>query len=257
MPFINSLYNLWPNGDQKIPGLRDGIAASATSVFAKYGIDSPLLIAHVMAQISHECGAGHDVVENLSYSAKRMHEVWPTRFASVADALPYANDPRALGNKVYNGRMGNKIGSNDGYTYRGRGGSQTTGRDGYERVKRATGLDVVSNPDLILKPDNFLLCAVADFVACGCVPYAKTDDIAGVSAMLNVGKIVPTSKIVGFKERKEWLEKWKEADLTLSKTVAKVPDPPTPKPVSPASDPKGSVIGAFFNALMIMLGKKK
>jgi hypothetical protein len=38
--FINTLYNLWPNGDEKVAGLRDGIALSASSVFAKYGIDS-------------------------------------------------------------------------------------------------------------------------------------------------------------------------------------------------------------------------
>jgi hypothetical protein len=58
-----------PVGDQKIPGLRAGIVAAAPLVFAKYGITTPLLVAHVMAQISHECGAGHDVVENLNYSA--------------------------------------------------------------------------------------------------------------------------------------------------------------------------------------------
>ncbi|MEA2818403.1 MAG: putative chitinase [Bradyrhizobium sp.] len=73
MALINTLYNLWPNGDGKIPGLRDGIAASAQAVFAKYGITTPLLIAHIMAQISHECGARHDVVENLSYTARRWH----------------------------------------------------------------------------------------------------------------------------------------------------------------------------------------
>jgi predicted chitinase len=30
------------------------------------GITTPLLAAQLMAQISHECGAGHDVVENLN-----------------------------------------------------------------------------------------------------------------------------------------------------------------------------------------------
>jgi putative chitinase len=58
MTFINTLYNLWPNGDIRIPGLRDGIAKAADTVFPKYGITSDLLIAHVMAQGSLECGAG-------------------------------------------------------------------------------------------------------------------------------------------------------------------------------------------------------
>jgi putative chitinase len=50
MAFINTLFNLWPHGDDKIPGLRDGIAASADDVFRKYNIHSNLIIAHVMAQ---------------------------------------------------------------------------------------------------------------------------------------------------------------------------------------------------------------
>jgi hypothetical protein len=134
MSFINSLYNLWPNGDERVPGLRDGIAISALTVFPKYGITTPLLIAHVMAQVSHECGAGHDVIENLNYSATRIRQVWPSRFATVEAAAPYANNPQKLANKVYNGRLGNRVGSNDGWNFRGRGGSQTTGRDGYKRV---------------------------------------------------------------------------------------------------------------------------
>lgn len=202
--FINILYNLWPNGDERIKGLRDGIAASSEGTFKKYGIDSPLLIAYVMAQISHECGAGHDVIENLNYSAPRMIKVWPSRFPTVESALPYAFNPQKLANKVYNGRMGNKINSNDGWSFRGRGGSQTTGREGYERVKKQTGLDVVGNPDILIDPEYFLDCAVSDFVNCGCLPFAKKDDIFNVTKKLNGGTI-------GLAERKVWLARWKKS----------------------------------------------
>lgn len=58
MAFINTLYNLWPDGDKLIPGLRDGMAAAAPGVFEKYDFDSNLVIAHLMAQISWECEAG-------------------------------------------------------------------------------------------------------------------------------------------------------------------------------------------------------
>lgn len=204
MAFINTLYNLWPNGDEKVSGLRDGIAASAQSVFAKYGINSPLLAAHLMAQVSHECGAGHDVVENLNYTAERMTEVWPSRFPSIASAQPYAHNPKALSNKVYNGRMGNKVGSDDGYNFRGRGGSQTTGREGYEGVAKRTGLDVVNNPDILIDPDHFLECAVSDFINCGCLPFAKADDVLNVTKRLNGGTI-------GLAERRQWLARWKAA----------------------------------------------
>src|SRR6266852_4315904 len=146
MTFLNILYNLWPNGDERITVLRNGIAASADDVFAKYGISSNLLIAHVMAQISHECGAGHEVIENLNYSPQGLRKTWPNRFPTLDSALPYAHNPQRLANYVYNGRMGNKVNSNDGFDFRGRGGSQTTGREGYGRVKKQTGLDVVSSP---------------------------------------------------------------------------------------------------------------
>lgn len=204
MAFINTLYNLWPNGDEKVKGLRDGIAASAESIFSKYGITSPLLVAHVMAQISHECGAGHDIVENLNYSAERMKQVWPGRFRTVESALPFAHNPQALANKVYNGRMANRPGSNDGWDFRGRGGSQTTGREGYERVKKQTGLDVVSHPDILIDPEFFLQCAVSDFVNCGCLPFAKADDVENVTKKLNGGKI-------GLAQRINWLARWKAA----------------------------------------------
>ena len=204
MSFINTLYNLWPNGDEKVSGLRDGIAESADAVFKKYGIDSPLVIAHIMAQISHECGAGHDVIENMNYNARRIPQVWPSRFPTLTSAMPYAHDPRKLANKVYNGRMGNVAGTDDGYNFRGRGGSQTTGREGYERVKKQTGLDVVNNPDILIDPKHFLECAVSDFINCGCLPFAHNDNCEMVTKRLNGG-------LIGFKEREVWLAKWKKA----------------------------------------------
>jgi putative chitinase len=246
MPFINTLYNLWPNGDEKIPGLRDGIATSAPAVFQKYGIDSPLLIAHVMAQISHECGAGHDVVENLNYTAGRMMQVWPSRFPTMATAAPYAGNPRALANKVYNGRMGNAAGSDDGWNFRGRGAAQTTGREGYARLAKATGLDVVNHPDLVNDPQRFLECGVADFILCGCLPFAKADDVLNVTRRLNGGTI-------GLAQRQQWLAKWKAAlgtapvvftpaAATKAPAPSIAPAPPViPKPPEIKLPPPGQV----------------
>jgi putative chitinase len=209
MAFINTLYNLWPDGDRHIPGLRDAMAKSADAVFAKYGITSPLLVAHVMAQGSLECGAGLEVEENLSYSAARMTQVWPSRFPTSGAALPYAHNPRALANKVYNGRMGNALNSNDGWNYRGRGFSQTTGREGYVRLmnflaKKSVTLDLLNHPELVNAPEHFLECGVADFILCGCLPWAKADNIVQVTKHLNGG-------YTGLSDRIAWLRRWKAA----------------------------------------------
>lgn len=201
---------MWPNGDEHIPGLRKAIAETSERVFQKYGITTPLQVAHLMAQVSHECGAGHDVVENLSYSARRMTQVWPSRFPSVASAIPYANNPRKLANNVYGSRMGNHRGTDDGYNFRGRGASQTTGRDGYARLAQKTGLDLLNDPDLVNDPDHFLECGVADFIICGCLPYCSPKpglpdgDIRGVTHHLNGG-------YVGLSQRQAWFAKWKAA----------------------------------------------
>jgi putative chitinase len=69
--------------------------------------------------------AGTEVVENLDYTAKRIMAVWP-KPPTLVSALPYADNPQKLASKTYNGRMGNRTGSDDGWNYRDRGGTQTT-----------------------------------------------------------------------------------------------------------------------------------
>ena len=204
MAFINTLYNLWPHGDSVIPGLRDGIAASARTVLPKYGINSNLVLAHLMAQISLECGAGTEVVENLNYSAQRMMQVWPSRFPTYVSAIPYAHNPRLLANKVYNGRMGNEPNSNDGWSFRGRGATQTTGRDGYHLLGTKLGRDLAAAPDTLNDPANFLECGVADFILCGCLPWAILDNVTQVTKRLNGG-------YTGLSDRIAWLHWWKAA----------------------------------------------
>ena len=144
------------------------------------------------------------MIENLNYSAGRMTQVWPSRFPNASSAAPYAHNPRALANKVYNGRMGNRAGSDDGWNFRGRGAVQTTGRDGYRRLAATTGLDVVTHPDLVNDPARFLKCGVADFVNCGCLPFARKDDVRGVTKRLNGG-------YVGLRDREAWLSRWKRS----------------------------------------------
>lgn len=80
--------------------------------------------------------------ENMNYTAPRIRKVWPKR----PEAVKFAGDPRGLANCVYNGRLGNRVGSDDGWIYRGGGIDQTTGRDNYEK------LGITDAPDKILKP---------------------------------------------------------------------------------------------------------
>lgn len=87
--------------------------------------------------------------ENLSYSAGRLRQVWPNRFPTLTAASRYARQPRALANKVYNGRMGNRVSSDDGWLYRGNGLGQITGRDNHQKWGDRLGVDLIGNPQLL------------------------------------------------------------------------------------------------------------
>lgn len=101
-------------------------------------------LAAILSEAYHETGGRmQPISENLNYSAKRMTQVWPSRFPTVASAKPYANNPQKLANKVYGGRLGND-GPNDGWLYRGRGLAQITGNANYAKFGLAENPDAAS-----------------------------------------------------------------------------------------------------------------
>ena len=111
---------------------------------------SPKRGAHLLGQAAHESGNFMISEENLNYRASTMCRVWPSRFASEAEAEPYAMNPQKLANKVYNGRMGNKIGSNDGWLFAGKGFIQLTGKDNVRAFAEHIGRDsLVDDPSPI------------------------------------------------------------------------------------------------------------
>ena len=104
--------------------------------------------AHLLGQASHESGGLKITRENLNYSAETMCKVWPSRFKSVAEAAPYARNPKALADKVYSGRMGN--GEGEGHIWIGRGFLQLTGKDNYRSFASDMRLpEVMENPSLV------------------------------------------------------------------------------------------------------------
>jgi putative chitinase len=111
----------------------------------KTDYSDPRWLAYILATAHHETGAKFaPVEENLNYSAKRLTQVWPSRFPTLAAATPYANNPQKLANKVYGGRMGN-VGPDDGWRYRGRGFVQVTGKDNYSKYGLADDPDSASH----------------------------------------------------------------------------------------------------------------
>lgn len=102
------------------------------TICPKYGISTTDIFEEFIANLAEECGEFTHFEENLSYSAKRMTEVWPHRFPSVDVAKDYVHNPQALANRAYGARkdLGN-VQPNDGWNFRGGGPIQLTGRYNY------------------------------------------------------------------------------------------------------------------------------
>lgn len=238
------LRKLWPGAPDV---MIDAIVARLPIVFVKHEINTSLRIAHFMGQISHESGGGTIIEESLNYTtAARIAAVWPSRFTPES-AQAYTRNARLLANKVYNGRMGNRIGTDDGYNFRGRGLLQITGRESYQTIGQLCGLDLVGNPSLAHAPENALEVAAAEFVHLGCLPFCDKDDLRGVTKRVNGGYI-------GLDSRRAWLTKWKLAlpglPGRLPESPADVSDldkqkPRAADPDNPPSTPHGKAGGAI------------
>jgi putative chitinase len=182
--------------------------ANAQPVLDQFGIsESPLRMAHFMAQVLHECGGLTIQFENLNYSAERLPKVWPSRFQPTGPLNPnaYAHNPQKLANEVYGRRMGNTA-PGDGFAYRGRGLLQLTGKDSYreatEILRRSfsDAPDFVQAPDEVISADWCVKVAAAEWQQKGCNEKADADSITQVTKAINGG-------LIGLAERKEWLRR--------------------------------------------------
>jgi len=151
------LSTLWPHA--KLPVIQ-GISGSSVDAFAKYPMTVPEL-QDFFAQCSEETGGGMAFVESGHYSAERAHQVWPNLFPTAQSAQVIVGDEKALFNRTYGGRMGNREGTDDGYDFRGQGMIQLTGRDWFLRVGMDTGLDLINHPELAASPSTMLVCALS------------------------------------------------------------------------------------------------
>lgn len=112
-----------------------------------------------LPQILHEFSMLERTEENLLYTTpERLCAVWPSRFKTLADAVPYVCAPQKLANLVYGGRMGNTE-PGDGWLYRGR--PMLTGKGTYGRVGDLIGQDLLGMPHLIEQPHYALIAAIA------------------------------------------------------------------------------------------------
>lgn len=159
------------------------VAKAVEDQRAEYRVVTAKRVAHFMAQVAHESAWFTRLTEDLSYSAKRIGEVWP-RLASRSAAL--AHNPEALANAAYGGRLGNgDEATGDGWKFRGRGLIQITGRDNYLAFGAKVGVDLERHPDVAADPVEASRLALAYWNATGCNDRADFGDVEGITRRIN------------------------------------------------------------------------
>lgn len=184
----------------------------------EFEINTPQRIAGFLAQTSHESGGYTMLTENLNYRAATLAACWPNRFAELGkDKKPkrdakgaliptkvahsIAGKPELIANMVYSSRMGNGAPqTGEGWKFRGRGLKQLTGKDNYARCGRDLGVDLVSNPDLLLEPIYAARSAGWFWKVNKISEYADNNDIKGMTKKINGG-------FIGLKERQDLYNK--------------------------------------------------
>jgi putative chitinase len=180
----------------------DAVAAACQ----EFNIDIPQRIAGFLSQCAHESGGFERLQENLNYSADGMAGIWPRRFAILGPdnkpvkkegknqpnkfALALHRKPEMIANVVYSNRMGNgPTESGEGWLYRGRGLKQLTGKDNHRACSAGLGVDLVSNPDLLLEPVYAARSAAWFWATNKCNVFADAGDIEGLTKRINGGLI--------------------------------------------------------------------
>ena len=182
----------------------DSVIAMLPDTMAKFELNTPLRLAHFLAQAGHESGGFKAVNENLNYGAKGLLGIFKKYFPTPEKAALYERKPEKIANLVYGGRMGNgPEATGEGYKFRGRGYIQLTGKDNYKAFDAVVEENLLESPDLVATKYP-LLSAAWFFHKNGLHKIADggaTDAVVtSVTKRVNGGTIGLADRIKHFKE---------------------------------------------------------
>jgi putative chitinase len=158
------------------------------ATFDKYEINTPRRQSAFLGQCAHESGNFKTLQENLNYSAEGLMKTWPSRFPTKEIADQYARQPAKIAGKVYNGRLGNTS-EEEAAKYLGRGLIQLTGKENYERCGLAIGVDLLSDPNLLLDPRHAAMSAGWFWNKKGLNELADAQEHGQITKRINGGTI--------------------------------------------------------------------
>lgn len=154
-----------------------------------FEVNTPLRVAHFLAQTFHESANLRFVEENLNYSAAALLKVFPKYFNSET-AQKYARKPQMIASRVYANRIGNgNEASGDGWRFHGRGYIQLTGKYNYQKYAESEFCvgDLMKHPEWLAKAPGNLKSALFFWWHNGCNAIADRDDADALTRKINGG----------------------------------------------------------------------
>ena len=180
----------------------DSVISQIPDTMQKFELNTPLRLAHFLAQTGHESGGFKATTENLNYGAKGLLSIFKKYFPTEAKAKEYERKPEKIANLVYGGRMGNgPEASGEGFKFRGRGYIQLTGKDNYKAFDAVVPEDILANPDLVAT--KYPLLSAAWFFHKNCLKKcvdASDATVTAVTKCVNGGVIGLNDRLAHFKE---------------------------------------------------------
>lgn len=217
---------------QLAPQANDGIIADVSKYLGtyleKYEVNTPLRLAHFIAQCAHESDGFHTLEE----------------YASGAG---------------YEGRkdLGN-VNKGDGVRYKGRGMIQLTGRANYRQYGNAIGVDLENHPELAATGQISVQTALEYWKVKGLNTYADRDDIDTITRRINGGTNGLASRIAYLaKAKKIFATLVVVAGTVVAPTVAVAQDYSVDQAVLVATIKKAEPMAGMMKDDAIILEFKK
>jgi putative chitinase len=155
-----------------------------------YEINTPLRVAHFIAQCAHESGNFVFIKENLNYKAASLQKIFGKYFPTPELAAQYANKPERIANRIYANRMGNgPETSGDGFRYCGRGLIQLTGKDNYTFFAGSLNIPVEEASDYLATFEGAAQSACWFWEQNNLNRFADANDVKGLTRAINGGYI--------------------------------------------------------------------
>lgn len=154
----------------------------------EYDINTPLRVAHFIAQCAHESGNFLFIKENLNYRAESLMKTWPRLFPTIEIARQYEKQPERIANRAYGNRMGNgDEASGDGWRYCGRGLIQLTGKDNYTFFAGSLGISVEEAAEYLATFEGAAQSACWYWEQNNLNRFADANDVKGLTRAINGG----------------------------------------------------------------------